>query len=344
MSKILNVNCRNLGSHLTGVQRYTSKILTSWSRDSKKIVNQLEPYRPLHGIKGHIWEQTVLPFQVRSNRSILWSPSNTGPLIIANQVVTIHDTVPFDHPEWLNKRFVEWYHYLQPKLTKKVRKIITISEFSKERIIHHFNISPDKVEVIYNGVELPNKNEPTGELSFNIPFERYILCVGSIEPRKNISRLIKAWSNVCSSFNDIGLIVVGAKGLDRVFSGSDENQNHFNSSKVFFTGHVTDEDLANLYTNASGFCYPSLYEGFGLPPLEAMSFNIPVLTSNTTAMKEICNGAAILVDPYSVDDISDGICKMLCGKELPSAALGLELAQSLTWDKCAEATWNAIFE
>lgn len=341
---MIYVNGRNLGSHLTGVQRYTLKITDEWNKSGFSF-NTIIPKSALHSVKGHLWEQFILPMKV-DRSSLLWSPSNTGPLSVSNQVVTIHDVVPLDHPEWLNKKFVMWYQYLLPRLAKKAHKIITISEFSKERIIDTLKIPEHKVSVVYNGVDVKMPGyESIKEHKIKLPFNRYILSVGSIEPRKNIGRLIAAWKKIVPIVgDDIGLVIVGAKGLSRVFLQSENLSNVNSADRVYFTGHVSDEQLSALYSHAEVFCYPSLYEGFGLPPLEAMAYSIPVLTSNTTAMAEICKGAATLVDPISVNEIADGIVDLLSSHNVERIEFARQLSKSLTWDKCAQATWNVINE
>ena len=336
------INARNLGVHVTGVQRYTRKIYEEWMAlncESRLI----SPSKPVHGLVGHLWEQFCLPYQVKS-ADTLWSPSNTGPLVVKNQVVTIHDTVPFDHPEWLNKNFVAWYQFIQPKLVKSASKIITISEFSKARIMHHLNVPEHKIEVVYNGVDVALHQQTIPLNDLQLPFSRYLLSVGSIEPRKNISRLVQAWLKIKDHVDDdLGLIIVGAQGISRVFEavGSLDSLSA-QRERVYFTGHVTDQVLHSLYKYASGFCYPSIYEGFGLPPLEAMCYGIPVLTSNTTAMKELCSSSAILIDPLSVDNIADGLLGLLSDNNHSRIERGLALSAALTWKKCAEQTLSVI--
>jgi len=333
------INSRNLVGHTTGVQRYTQKIIESWNDSS---IQQISPeINFASGLKGHFWEQFILP-RTCKNHKLLWCPSNTGPLSYTNQVITIHDTVSFDHPEWLNPKFVWWYKFLQPKLAKKVHHIITISEFSKNKIIEHLNIPEDKISVIYNGVDLSNNNVTAEEKNNFLNLPPYILSVGSLEPRKNLSRLIIAFVNFKKETkSDVKLVIVGKKGVSRVFS--DEGISEVNNNDIIFTGHVSDYELQYLYKNALGFCYPSLYEGFGLPPLEAMQFSVPVLTSNTTAIKELCSNRAILVEPTSVDSICEGIFNLLNNGISQETIVKNKLyVEGLSWKKCSDQTFNVI--
>ncbi|QIZ51890.1 glycosyltransferase family 1 protein [Dickeya zeae] len=337
------VNTRNLLGHTTGVQRYTRKIIDYISTEGVRITS-IQPDRIIYGMKGHLWEQISLPMNI-SSREILWSPCNTGPLLIKNQIVTIHDTVPFDHPEWLNKKFVAWYQFMQPRLAKKVEHIITISEFSRERIIHHLRVPASKVSVIYNGVDVLQPEAGGSETGKCQPVVDgdYLLSVGSLEPRKNIPRLIKAFLRFRQeSHSDMRLVIVGKKGVSRVF-GDDGTQALADNPAVVFTGHVSDEALVSLYQHARGFCYPSMYEGFGLPPLEAMCYGLPVLTSNTTSMKELCEKRAILVDPLSVESIAEGIHQLVAGQG-PTGMRenGEAFARSLTWKQCASETLRVL--
>lgn len=333
------INSRNLVGHTTGVQRYTQKIIENWKESS---IKQISPeINFASGLKGHFWEQFILPRHCENNK-LLWCPSNTGPLFYTNQVVTVHDTVPFDHPEWLNPKFVMWYKFLQPKLLNKVKHVITISEFSKNKIIEHFKIPEEKISVIYNGVDISESMIFNKE---NIKFKNlppYILTVGSLEPRKNLNRLIAAFMEYKNETRtDVKLVIVGKKGVSRVFG--DSNITDINNDHIIFTDHVSDTELQYLYKNCLGFCYPSLYEGFGLPPLEAMHFSIPVLTSDNTAMKELCQDRAILVDPHSIISITEGIFDLLSNKISEETIFNNKLyVEGLSWKKCSDQTVNVI--
>ncbi|MEO3703105.1 glycosyltransferase family 1 protein [Acinetobacter ursingii] len=333
------INSRNLVGHTTGVQRYTKKIIENWNDQSIQEISPDENFAS--GLKGHFWEQFILPRKCKDNK-ILWCPSNTGPLSYTNQVVTIHDTVPFDHPEWLNPKFVWWYKFLQPKLVKKVKHIITISEFSKNKIIEHFNIPEEKISVIYNGIDIENKSSNIEEKNNFIDLPPYILSVGSLEPRKNLSRLITAFLQYKKEIkSDIKLVIVGKEGVSRVFGEAGVSE--VNHDDIIFTGHVSDYELQYLYQHSLGFCYPSLYEGFGLPPLEAMQFSVPVLTSNSTAIKELCENRAILVEPISIESISEGIFNLLNGGiSQETIDNNLKYVKELSWKKCANQTYQVL--
>src|SRR6201984_703485 len=140
------VNFRTLGSHITGVQRYLLSLLPHLPPQ----LSSIKPARSLSGIKGHLWEQLYLPTQL--GRRLLWSPGNTGPLAVSRQVVTVHDAAALDHPEWFERKFALSYSALLPRLVRKVRAIITVSHFSRDRIVQNTGIKPELVHVISNGV------------------------------------------------------------------------------------------------------------------------------------------------------------------------------------------------
>ena len=174
------VNLRTLSYGITGVQRYLLSLLAHMPGE----LNSLKPSRALQGIRGHLWEQFYLPTQLKGR--LLWSPGNTGPLCVSRQVLTLHDAASLDHPEWFEKKFALWYNALLPRLVRKVRSVITVSHFSKERIVALTQVDPERVHVISNGVESrfrPSDPQAVEQLriKFKLP-EPYILFVGSLEP------------------------------------------------------------------------------------------------------------------------------------------------------------------
>ncbi|PZA06814.1 MULTISPECIES: glycosyltransferase family 1 protein [unclassified Meiothermus] len=337
------VNTRTLASKLTGVQRYTSEIVDRLGAGIERIA----PRPALDGIAGHAWEQFVLPTQLRGR--LLWSPSNTGPLLVRQQVVTVHDVVPLDHPEWLNPRFAGWYRFLLPKLLPRVRRIITVSEFSKTRILEHIRLEPWRVVVIPNGVDPrfhPRTQEEHDQIKerLGLPSSHFVLSLGSLEPRKNLGRLLKAWALVSTRLpEEVWLVVAGAKGKAQIFQ---EVSLEKLPPRVHFVGHVPDEYLPVLYSAASGFVYPSVYEGFGIPPLEAMASGTPTLTGNRTALPEVVGDAALTVDPFDVEAIADGLWRLVTDAELRQRLRqrGLERSKQFGWDSIAKHTWSVLQE
>jgi glycosyltransferase involved in cell wall biosynthesis len=330
------VNLRTLGYGITGVQRYLLSLLPHMPRE----LNSVKPSQALQGIKGHLWEQFYLPTQLRSR--LLWSPGNTGPVSVSRQVLTLHDAASLDHPEWFERKFALWYNALLPRLVRKVRAIITVSRFSKERIVRLTGVDAERVHVVSNGVEPRFRPvDPKTVQQVRTKFELngpYILFVGSLEPRKNLKILLEAWS--LGSFDGATLEVVGASGhlypklqLGPIPEG------------VRLLGRVEDEALPALYSGAAGFVYPSVYEGFGLPPLEAMACGCPLAVSDIPVHREVCGSRAIYFDPFSPEALSSNL-ELLLRLDAASRASyieeGLEHAARYSWESAAKDTWHIL--
>ena len=334
-------NTRVLAKHLTGVQRYVREIL----RHIDGSVDVVSPAKRINGVGGHAWEQGVLPFKV--GRRLLWSPSNSGPIGVRRQVVTVHDMVPFDASDTLNQKFVIWYKLFQPLLLRQAKGIITVSEFTRGRLLDRFPYLEGKTEVVHNGVD--DRFKPQSETSvcvavatLNIPSRRYVLSVGSLEPRKNLKRLIAAWSLIQHRLpDDIWLVLAGGRGVQRVYASAEEGNL---PPRVHMTGHVPDELLPPLMSGAIAFLYPSYYEGFGLPPLEAMACGTAVLTANNSCMPEIVADAALQVDPYSEEAIAEGICTLIENSELRAELVsrGFKRALGFAWKEAAAHTLKIL--
>jgi glycosyltransferase involved in cell wall biosynthesis len=337
---LLFVNVRVLNSPLSGVQRYLASILKHTGEELCKIDSPVLS----SGAKGHAWEQLVLPNLVRGG--LLWSPANTGPLIVRRQVVTIHDAAVLDHPEWFNPRFSSWYGFLLPRLARRVEGIITVSEFSRQRLLERTGVSGDKVSVIHIGVD-DEMFHPVSSEKVSRTIERfgicnsYFLAVGSIEPRKNLQRVFEAWERVYLRLRPTKLVVVGGSG--KVFSGLGYKRI---PDGVVFLGRVDDEFLPSLYTGAIALIYPSLYEGFGLPPLEAMACATPVIVSDTTSLPEVVGKAALTVNPFSVEEIADAIMRIYDDADLQRrlSRLGLARAKEFNWGSVARRTMDVLHQ
>jgi glycosyltransferase involved in cell wall biosynthesis len=330
-------NTRCLNADLTGVQRYTQKILSAFPGEIQRLAPLATNSR---GIKGHVWEQLVLP--AKTIGKLLWSPSNTGPLFCQRQVVTVHDLVTLDHPEWFNRRFVSWYNTLLPQLCKKADHILTISEFSRSRILDLFSLPPSRVTMIHNGVDHSFSELSLTDYPIELPFKRYVLSLGSLEPRKNIPLLLSAWKNILNYIpEDIGLVIVGGKGNYRIFRDAGIPADY---ERVYFTGHISDSYITRLFHHAILFVYLSLYEGFGLPPLEAMSAGIPVLTGELTSLPEVVGEGGWMIDPYSTAECEVALVRLITDEKLRShlSARALLQASKFTWAETAAKTWRVL--
>jgi glycosyltransferase involved in cell wall biosynthesis len=337
------VNIRSQTGALTGVQRYTRELC----RRLNGRIHVVAPQRELHGITGHLWEQMVLPGIVKGN--LLWSPANIGPLTVARQVLTIHDLASLDHPEWFDRRFAIWYRSIIPLLARRVRHIITVSEFSKQRLVELTQITESRVSAIPNGVDARFRPKSTNEIrqvgkKIGIPSTTYLLSVSSLEPRKNLKRLLEAWRMSAPRLpKDAWLVIAGTEGKDNIFRATSLEPI---PSKVLFAGFVSDDDLPALYTGAVALVYPSIYEGFGLPALEAMAAGTVPIVAKSTSLLEVVGDAGLLIDPFCVEDLSDSIIRIVedCDLRIKLSRRGIARAREFTWERAAESTMRVLTE
>lgn len=333
----IRVNGRFLSQRTTGVERYARELMARIG----KAADVVAPRSPTRGLRGHLWEQGILPRLL--NEALLWSPCNTGPLCVERQVVTIHDCGFHDHPESVSRSFAKWYEWLIPRLARRARKVITVSEFSRRRLVDFAGVRENRVEVIPNGVGHqfapvdPRIIARTRE-RLRLP-PRYVLSVGSIAPRKNLARLLAAWQQLPADEWGLSLLLVGASG--KAFKPVDVA---CDDPSVVMTGYVDDEHLPALYSGAELFVFPSIYEGFGLPVLEAMACGTPVVCANSSALPEVAGDAAVLVDPWDPASIAEGIQFVLNDRVLREdlTQRGLARARRFTWERAASATWQVL--
>ena len=336
-SKIF-VNGRSIRQQMIGLNRYTIEV-------TKRLGDKVQLLLPSGKAKlgrGIIWEQAYLPTRIKKNE-LLWSPANTGPLLEFNQVVTIHDVIPLEHPEWFTRMYSDWYRFLLPRLVQRVQKIITDSEYSKNKITDLLNVSEDKIIVIPGGVGKEyhpvNSNMLSHVKSMYVESSNYLLVVGTIEPRKNLKRLLRSWQLICNDYRDIQLIIVGveansARSVDMPLT----------VKSTSLLGYVDDQHLPALYSGAIALIFPSVYEGFGLPALEAMACGTPVLASNATSLPEVVGDAGLLFDPYDIDDMSSSIERIITDSDLRETLQlkGLERAKQFTWERTASLVWEVL--
>jgi glycosyltransferase involved in cell wall biosynthesis len=337
------VNVRTLGAPLTGVQRYLGEILSRWKKtpDFSGIFSEIGPSRPRHGIAGHAWEQFVLPR--RCGGSLLWSPGNTGPVGVRHQAVTIHDLAALDHPEWFSRSFAAGYAWILPRVARASRLVITPSQATRRRLIERLRLDPAKVRAIPLGVDERFRPDCACRISA-LPdkIQRYVLCVGSVEPRKNVAGLLAAW-RLAALADDLWLVVAGAAGAERVFA---TNASASIPTRVHFLGHVGDADLPALYAGAHACVYPSLYEGFGLPALEALASGVPLLASRDDAIAETVSDAALTVDANSTEALAEGLRSVVNDTALRARlrVAGPARASQFNWENTALSTWQALSE
>lgn len=266
------------------------------------------------------------PFALGRTRGadVLHCPTYRGPLRPASPlVVTVHDLAVFRHPEAFNRWTRTYSPQLVPRVLAAARRVIAVSEFTRRELVELLRVPGEKIRVVPNGVD--DQFTPDGAAADG----DYVLAVGTLEPRKNLARLVEAVRR-----NGIELRVVGARGWGNVELGG---------NGVHWLGEVTDAELARQYRGARCVAYPSLYEGFGIPVLEAMACGAPVVTSRATAMEEVADGAAVLVDPNDPAELAAGIERAVADRE-ELVARGLERARAFRWDAVADATVDVYRE
>ncbi len=294
------------------------------------------------------WEQTLLPRHISKYKlNIFHSPHYTVPLKCRVPVVTtFHDMTFFSHPEVHEKSKVIFFQRMIPIAAQRADAIIAVSESTKKDVVNFLNLPKDKVDVIYEGVDVNFYRPISKDQKVDLIRERYglekdfLLFVGTLEPRKNIEGVIKAFLQVTKKTKkQYNLVVGGTKGwhYKSIFELVQKMNLH---REVIFTGYVPEEDLPYLFNAASVFVYPSFYEGFGIPPLEAMACGTPLVTSNISSLPEVVADAGLLVDPFSTDEIADAIIRVLTDQNLCSelARKGRKRAQLFSWEKAAKET------
>jgi len=274
---------------------------------------------------------------------LLFSPSPAAPFFYKNKVVVIHDCAYDRYPEFenlLSKIYFRTMFYGAKYFSKK---IITVSNFSKKELIELYKINPEKIEVIYEGVpELPEVNqdfiqETLDKLKINKP---YFLYIGNWRPRKNLLGLIKAFK----LFRERGfdyLLVIGGRKDKRFLDLEKEIKENQLEGKIILTNTLSREEITALFKKAKALTFPSFYEGFGLPILEAQSLGVPVLTSNTSSLPEVA-GAVLYVDPYNIEEIAKGTEKIAFDESLRQDLIkkGFENIKRFSWEKAAQQLLN----
>lgn len=307
------INGRFLTQPMTGVERYAYNMCKAMAEQqlSFTIVCPQAPIQDCYDVSrlkivhygrgnSHLWEQCILPFFFIGKKNyVVLSFTGLGSILIRRKIMTIHDLSFLENPKWFSKAYYWWYKVMTPLAVRTSRHILTVSEFSKREILRFYPFLKEQdITVVYNATDealfrtLPEVEEPQ---------EPFALAVSSLDPRKNFNRLIEAFQDI----PNCKLYIVGAR--HRVFGESQENQ----GDNIRYLGRVTDEELVRLYNQAVCFIFPSLYEGFGLPPIEAMSCGCPVLMSDIPVLHEVCGDAATYFDPYNPYAIRKAIQQFL---------------------------------
>ena len=361
----IGVDARQLSTQLTGIGRYNLEILSrlvqmghEWYVYSHREIElgkwgypnvHVRTARLSHTYLRMLWSQSVMPWWAYTDQlDLFWSPLHRLPVFLPEKmasVVTIHDLV-WKHSgdtmrpinRWLDSR-------LMPEAVRKSDRVIAVSASTARDIEIEMPFAYGKVRTIPLGnsvVGPPQPRAALSELGLDVP---YFLFVGTLEPRKNLGRLLEAFSRL--STTEVGgavLAIAGGVGWGGV-DVDDLIHQWGLQGRVRKLGYVSDQQLATLYAHALFLAMPSLYEGFGLPILEALSRGVPVLTSDISSMPEVAGAAAVLVSPYSVDSISNGLATLLGDNafRLQLASRAVASAARFNWDQAALETM-ATFE
>ncbi|WP_291569515.1 glycosyltransferase family 4 protein [Clostridium sp. UBA4548] len=301
---------------------------------------------------SNFWDDVNIPNELYDkNINLYHVPQNGVGLPIEKNhpfVITLHDTIPIHMPETVGDRYLNIFQKDMAGIVSRCDGIITVSEFSKEDISRDFNYPKEKIfvthlasEDIYKPIDRAFCKEVLKKhygLTSN-----YILYVGGFSPRKNIVGLIEAFSRIINVIpKDTNLVIAGNKGKSySIYKACAERLKI--EDRVIFPGFISMEHMPHLYNNASLFVYPSFYEGFGLPPIEAMACGIPVITSNVTSIPEVVGDAALLFNPKETEVLSEKICEALMNEHLRINLIvkGFKKARALSWDKTAIETLKA---
>lgn len=351
-NKTLYVNGRFLCNKMDGISRFSLEICKQLKRlglDFKIVIPKWLEYENeesfeivrFGSLKSHFWEQIdLLRFLKTKGNPLLLNLSGLGPLFYNNQIITIHDLSFYENKKWFSKSYTLFYSIATPVLARNALKILTVSNFSKIEIIKYLKIDEKKIEVIYNAAADDGENSihsrDVSPIVNSILNDKYVLAVSSIDPRKNLQRLIDSFLEL--NLENYKLVLVG------------KTSNHFNvklsadSRNVIFTGFVSDSELSILYKKCEFFIYPSLYEGFGIPPLEAMKNDCAVIVSQIPSMQEVCGDAVLYVNPYDKKDIGEGMLKIINNSNLKKElqVRGKQRVDIFSWEKSGQKVYDLI--
>jgi glycosyltransferase involved in cell wall biosynthesis len=285
----------------------------------------------------------------RERPDVYHAPHYVLPVAVPSRsVVTIHDCIHLMFPQYLPNRLA--YAYARGSMwaaARRSHRILTVSEASKRDILRFFAVPPEKVVVVHNAIDERFSREPRPEdvarvrERFQLQ-QRFVLYAGNIKPHKNLERLIEAFHALRrSDLDDLKLLIIGDQ-ISKYPSLRRAVHRHKLHKHVRFLGYLPDDTLAILYRLAAVFVFPSLYEGFGLPALEAMASGTPVVTSNVSSLPEVTGDAAVLVDPYDVGAIEAGMRRVLTDPRLAEEMRrkGLLRAREFSWERSVAKTWQ----
>jgi glycosyltransferase involved in cell wall biosynthesis len=309
-----------------GVERHARELADRLPRIAPGRYRVLRPPRALAHRAGHAWEQAWLPLAARGCATIL-SPANLAPIASGRNVVVIHDVAALRHPDWYGRAYATWQRALLPRLARRARLVLTVSQFSKDEITEVLGTAPEQVEVVPGGVDHERFNPGVEPARLERP---YVLTVATRVARKNLAALARTRD------------ALAERDIDLVAAGSGRGYMRDSAAPVRALGYIDEQDLPGLYAGARAFVLPSLYEGFGLTCLEAMACGTPVVAADRAALPDTCADAALLVDPNDPDAIAEGVLAAATDERERLIAAGRDRAAEFSWDRTARETDAAI--
>lgn len=309
------VNGRFLTQPITGISRFAYEICKELSKIIKLTIivpkNSIQSSYDITGLnivefgrlKSHFWEQISLPLFLRNKKNyILLNLSGLGPVICKSKITTIHDVSFLYNPKWFSLPYYIFYKTVTPLIINTSLHLLTVSEFSKAEILKYYRCDSDKISIIYNAVDFSFFKESK---DISHPQLNSFLTVGSIDPRKNLVRLIKAFQNPI--LKDYELRIIGSK--NKIFNDTHLNESILVNDNIRFLGRLSDSEMINEYKKTSLFISASLYEGFGIPPLEALTLGCNVAVSDIPVYHEVFNEAVHYINPKNENEMAKDIIR-----------------------------------
>jgi len=358
------IDCRTIGKKRTGDEVYTKNLVLNLAKiDSKNqyfllfdrnvdraILGSIPPANfkiititPSHKL---LWTMYSLPKWLKKNHVDVLHVQYIAPLWLPKHIkliTTLHDVSWKFYPQYIKKSDLFFLNTLIPISIKKADKIITVSQTSKEDIVKTYAIPPDKVRVVYNGVHIPIGYATPDRVieKYHLP-KNFIFYVGTLQPRKNVPSLLRTFQVLRNKYKveNVQLVIGGGRGHNYDERIDVLVEQYKLKDDVIFPGYIDNEDLPILYKLAKVFVFPSLYEGFGIPPLEAMASGTPVVVSDKSCLPETVGDAGLVVDPEDSEVFAEAIYRAMYDEPLRYALIekGYKRAKELSWERAARET------
>lgn len=342
------INARFLTQQITGVQRFSLELSLYMKQMLGSEIQFVAPGNILHedlarklevkiiGCRtGHVWEQWDLPkYLYGSGQPLLLCMGNTAPISYPNKISILHDVTFLRYPEAFSTRFRVFYRLIIPWVLRTSKHVFSVSDFSLNEIACCYKVDKSKMSVVYNAVDSMFKHVEDEYLKI----DKYLLTVSSIKKNKNFKVAVDAFKIVQSHIPDLKLYIMGDvradsfKSMDGLIEECEKNPN------IKLLGRVSDDDLIHYYSNAVSFIFPSLYEGFGIPVLEAQACGCPVVSSNSSSLPEVLGHSALQCNPNNAEEFAHSIMKVITDVSLREKLVsqGYENLKRFSWKKSAE--------